>query len=189
LPESDGADLVALLAVKPAEAETSYWDQAFASDSAHANRISVRTPQLSLAYMPGDVWCVYCDDAGQPAADRLEHTQPFFPGGRAAGGYGIGYGDAYGFDASGAKGYGSNFGRGEYGFDCDMLTWISGPLPPGTYPVKVVVTDACGNESLPWETQVTLAGFARPAADLSVGSYDPDNDLLELSFTQSEDIS
>jgi len=188
LGDALATDLVAVLAVEPADAEVSFWDEAFASHAAHANRIRVRTPQLSLAYMPGDVWKVYSGDASEQTADRLEHTQPLFPGGRGAGGYGIGYGDAYGFDASGARGYGCNFGRGEYGFDCDMLTWTSDPLPPGTYPIKVIVSDAHGNDSPPSETQVTLASYARPAAELTVNSYDPESDLLELSFTQSEDI-
>ena len=189
LTESLATELVLLLAVDVSEAERNYWDQACPLDPACANRIRVQTPQLSLAYMPGDVWKVYRGDAGQSQADRLEHVQPFFPGGRRVGGYGIGYGDAYGFDASGARGYGANFGRGEYGFDCDMLTWASEPMPPGVYPIAVVVADRHGNDSPSWTSAVSLTSYARPAADLTVDSYDPSDGRLGLSFTESEDIS
>lgn len=189
LAESLPSDLVGLLAVDAADAQRNYWEQAFGDDSARANRIRVRTPQLSLAYMPGDVWRVYRGDAGEEQADRLEHVQPFFPGGRGAGGYGMGYGGSYGFDAAGARGYGSNFGRGEYGFDCDMLTWTSEPMPPGTYPIAVVVADRHGNDSPSWTQQVTLTSYARPASGLTVDSYDPSDGRLGFSFTESEDIS
>lgn len=189
LAESSASDLVLLLAVDASEAEMNYWDEAFDLDAAGANRIRVQTPRLSLAYMPGDVWKVYRGDAGQSQADRLEHVQPFFPGGRGAGGYGIGYGGAYGFDAAGARGYGANFGRGEYGFDCDMLAWTSEPMPPGTYPIVVVVADRHGNDSPSWTSEVTLTSYARPAADLTVDSYDPSDGRLGFSFTESEDIS
>ena len=182
LAESLATDLVWLLAVDPDEAEMNYWDQAFPVDSARVNRIRVQTPQLSLAYMPGDVWKVYADD-------RLAHVQAFFPGGRGVGGYGIGYGDAYGYDASGARGYGASFGRGEYGFDCDMLTWTSEPMPPGVYSVAVVVASARGNDSPSWTTQVALTGYPRPAVDLTVDSYDPADGVLGFSFTESEDIN
>jgi len=189
IAESLETDLVLLLAVAPADAEENYWDQAIDLDPLLANRIRVQTPQLSLAYMPGDVWKVCTGSAGQSVADRLRHIQPFFPGGRGSGGYGMGYGDSYGFDASGARGYGSNFGRGEYGFDCDMLTWTSESMPPVTYPIEVVVVSAHGNDSPAWRQDVSLAGYARPAADLTVDSYDPADGGLEFSFTESEDIN
>ena len=189
LSESLATELVLLLAVDASEAETNYWYEAFGLDPDRANRIRVQSPQLSLAYMPGDVWKVYRGGAGQSQADRLEHVQPFFPGGRGVGGYGIGYGGAYGFDASGAKGYGANFGRGEYGFDCDMLTWTSEALAPGVYPIAVVVGDRHGNDSPPWTSEVIVTSYARPAAGLTVDSYDPSDGRLGLSFTESEDIS
>jgi len=182
LTESLDTDLLGLLAVDPADAETDYWDQAFGADQPQANRIRVQTPQLSLAYMPANVWRVYLDE-------RLMHTQPFFPGGRGSGGYGQGYGDSYGFDASGARGYGSNFGRGEYGFDCDMLAWTSDSMPPGVYSIAVAVASASGNESPQWSDEVTLTGYARPASGLTIDSYDPADGVLEFSFTESEDIN
>jgi hypothetical protein len=189
LTESLATDMVGLLAVDADGADENYWDQAFGTDLARVSRIKVQTPQLSLAYMPGDVWKVYVGAAGQAEADRLAHAQAFFPGGRGSGGYGIGYGDAYGFDASGARGYGANFGRGEYGFDCDMLTWMSEPMPPGVYPVEVLVASACGNDSPSWTTEATITSYARPAVGLTVDSYDPSGDRLGFSFTESEDIN
>jgi len=189
LPESLDTDVVLLLAVDDADARTDYWADAFGDPDEHGNRILLQIPQLSLAYMPGDVWKVYTGGAGDGQADMLESVQPLFPGGRATGGYGIGYGDAYGFDASGARGYGYNFGRGEYGFDCDMLIWRSEPLAPGAYPVKVVAADRYGNESQAWETTITLQSYARPASGLAVSSYDKATNTLELSFTESEDVN
>ena len=182
LPESLPTDIVLLLAVDAADAEVNYWGQALSADQALANRIRVRTPQLSLAYMPGDVWKVCVDE-------RLEHVQAFFPGGRRVGGYGLGYGDAYGFDAGGARGYGANFGRGEYGFDCDMLVWTSEALRPGEYSIEVVVASARGDDSPGQTAEVTLSGYAQPASGLTVDSYDPSGDGLKFSFTESEDIN
>jgi hypothetical protein len=182
LSESLATDLVLLLAVDASEADENYWDQAFSVDSDLANRIRVQSPQLSLAYMPGDVWKVY-------VSGRLEHVQAFFPGGRGVGGYGIGYGGSYGFDASGARGYGVNFGSGEYGFDCDMLTWTSESMPPGEYSVAVIVSDRHGNDSVSRTGEVTLTSYARPSADLTVDSYDPTDGRLGFSFTESEDIN
>jgi len=182
LSQSAATDLVWLLAVDPSGAEVNYWDDAFPADAARVNRIKVQSPQLSLAYMPGDVWKVSVDGAAA-------HAQAFFPGGRRAGGYGIGYGDAYGFDASGAKGYGANFGRGEYGFDCEMLTWTSEPMAPGVYSVQVLVASIRGNDSPPSITEVKLSSYARPASGLTVDSYDPAGDSLGFSFTESEDIN
>jgi len=189
LTESHPSDLILLVAADASEADENFWSRAFPADPACANRIGVQTPQLSLAYMPGDVWKVYLGDAGGLQADSLKHIQPFFPGGRCTGGYGLGYGDAYGFDASGARGYGEHYGRGEYGFDCDMLTWTSEALPPGDYPIEVIVSSACGNDSVSWTSNVSLTSCARPASGLRVDSYNPEDGELAFSFTESEDIN
>ncbi len=85
--------------------------------------------------------------------------------------------------------FGFNFGYGEFGFDCDMLQWRTEPLPPGTYPLKLTVVDAAGNESSPAERTIDLDTWARPASGPTVESYDSGTDTLELSFTASEDIS
>jgi hypothetical protein len=182
LTESLPSDLLLLVAVEPSDAERNYWSDAMSADLARANRICVQTPQLALAHMPGDVWNVYADD-------QLMHTQAFFPGGRGVGGYGMGYGGAYGFDAACARGYGANFGRGEYGFDCEMLTWTSEPMPPGVYTIAVQAVSACGNESPVSTSDVTITGYARPASELTVDSYDPADGRLEFSYTKSEDIN
>ena len=181
-------DIVFLLAVDNADAKTNFWDDAFPIAVAHGNRVRVQTPQLSLAYLPDDVWKVYLGNAGSSSADTLKHKQQFFPGGRRCCGYGLGYSGGYGFDGSNAKGYGFNYGRGEYGFDCEMLQWLSEPLTPGTYPLRVVVESSCGNESTAYETTVELDTFARPATDLAISSYDKDTDQLVLTFTGSLDI-
>lgn len=176
------------LAVDPDEAGSDYFHQAFPAAAANGNRIRVRTPQRICGYRPGDRWRVYRGDAGDASATIPAHEQDFYPQGRHACGYGSTYGYSYGFDGADAKGYGYHYGCGEYGFDCDMLEWVSEPLPPGEYPVRVAVEDEHGNASAAYEDTVTLDTYPRPAAGLTVDSYDSQTDTLQLSWTESEDI-
>ncbi len=62
------------------------------------------------------------------------------------------------------------------------------PLPAGTYPVKVTVVDAAGNESTAAEDIATLDTYARSASSLTVDSYDVGTDALTLSWTATEDF-
>lgn len=179
---------VLLLAVDADEAERNYWPQAF-TPLGGGNRPRVQTPQTIAPYGPLDLWKVYLGERGELEASRLVHRQPFYPSLQRAGGLGAQFGDGgFGWDGVGAAGLGFHFGRGEFGFDCEMLTWTSPPLPPGDYPLRVVVQDACGNDSAAWESTVTVHSFARPPADLAATSYDPQTDTLHLSFTPSPDL-
>jgi len=180
-------DLVFFLAVDPDQAHENLWAEAFAAAGA-ANRLRVRLPRTIAPYGPTDLWRVYRGDAGDSEATKQVLTAPIYPGGRRACGFGAEWGGSFGYDAADAAGWGATFGRGEFGFDCDLLEWTSTPLPPGTYPISVAIIDAAGNESTAFETSVTLNTYARPARDLAVDSYVAATDTLVLTFTQSEDI-
>lgn len=182
-------DVLHLLAVDFDEAGVDYFAAAFGASAEHGNRIRVRTPQWICGFAPGDRWVVYRSEEGEPSADILAHRQEFYPQGRRACGYGSVYGHAYGYDGADARGYGYNYGRGEYGFDCEMLEWVSEPLAPGDYALRVLVEDEHGNESQAVETVVALDTYPRAAADLAVESYDSQSDTLTLSWTGSEDLN
>jgi len=189
IPDGDPADVIFPLAVDRDNANTDYWADAFPEVNTFGNKIKIQTPQL-MKYAPTDLWKVYRGDAGDASADTLIREQEFYPGGRRSSGYGLGafgYG-GYGWDGFNAKGYGYNYGYGEYGFDCDMLEHITEALPPGTYPVKIIVEDEHGNESTETTDTVTLDTYARPASGLAVESYDSVDDALELSWMESPDI-
>jgi len=182
-------DILFPLGVDEANAETNYWSEAFPEANAHGNKIQFKVPQL-MANGIGDVLMLYRGDAGDGSAGTKIYEGPLFPGNRRKGGYGFNYGyGGYGWDGDDAIGYGHNYGYGEYGFDCEMFTWETEPLPPGTYPVKVVIKDAAGNESTAYTTTVVVDTYARPASDLAVSSYVEATDTLTLAWTASPDIS
>lgn len=188
--DTDPADVIFPLAVDRDNSDTDYWSDAFPEAAAQGNKIKVQTLQL-MKYAPTDKWKVYRGDAGDASATKLIREQEFYPGGRRASGYGLGaYGyGGYGWDGFNAKGYGYNYGLGEYGFDCDMLEHITEALPPGVYPVKIVVEDEHGNVSSETTDTVTLDTYACLALGLTVESYDQATDALELSWAESSDIS
>ncbi len=190
IPDTDPADVVFPLAVDRDNSDTDYWSAAFPLAAAHGNKIKIQMPQL-MKYGPNDRWKVYRGDAGDASATKLIRDQDFFPGGRRSGGYGLGsYGSGgYGWDGYNAKGYGHNYGHGEYGFDCDMLEHTTEALPPGDYPVKIIVEDEHGNESTEATDIVTLDTYAQPASALTVESYGQGTDALELSWAESPDIT
>jgi len=181
-------DVIFLLAVDHANADTDYWESAFPTAAANGDRIKFRIWQQGIVYMPDDVLKLYRGDAGDGSATILIHRQQLFPGGRFCCGYGFGYGDSYGYDGDNAPGYGHNYGY-YYGFGMHFIDWQTEPLPPGVYPVKAVIEDKHGNASTAWTDNITLTTFARPARALAVGSYTKATDTLVLTFTGSEDIT
>ena len=190
LTEPVDEDLVALLAVDEQDGPTSLWEQAFGAQASYSARILLRTPQHIDSYAPGDRWKAYRGEAGDNAADVLVHDQEFYPGGRRSGGWGKNWGyGGWGWSGYDCVGWGSNWGYGEWGFDCELLTWTSEALASGTYPVKITVEDAHGNESVAHETTVTIATYPRPASEAAVESLDKNTDTLVLSFTASEDLN
>ena len=190
LPAARPTDVLLFVAVSPDDAETDVLADAFPTAAARGNRIVVKTPQAVAPHSPGDRWRVFRGNAGAAAATIPVHDQQVYPGGRRACGFGAYFGaGGFGWDGRDAKGFGHSFGLGEFGFDCEMLAWVSGPLPPGDYPVKAQVTDAAGNESVAAEATVTLNTYARPASGLAIDSYDKNADVLALSFAPSEDLT
>ena len=188
LPNMAAADTMFLLAVDTADAETDYFDEAYALAAGYGNRIRVRSPQKT-SYLPGDRWKVYRGDAGDAEADTLVWDQDYYPDGYGSGGFGAGFGEGFGYTGDGAVGFGYAFGYGEFGWDCGWLEWTSQVLPPGTYPVKITVEDAAGNESTAATDSVTLTTYPRPATDLTIASYDSGTDTLTLSWIASPDIT
>jgi len=188
IAEPAPTDVVLLAAVDEADAETNFWRELLAAAAA-GNRICVSTPRTIAPYAPGAVWKVYLGEAGGAVADALVRQQPFHPGGRRSGGWGSDWGrGGWGFGGAASAGWGAYWGWGEWGFDCDALQWTSEPLPPGDYPLRVVVEDAQGNESEAWESTAVLHTYPRPASEPAVDSYDPQTDTLVIAFTGSEDI-
>jgi len=188
LAEPTDEDLVMLLAVDDADAHVNYWNDAFAETDERGNRIVVETPQTILTGQPGDRWQVTIGQAGDAEATILACDKEFHPGGYRSGGWGRHWGKGgWGFSALDCAGWGNSWGIGEYGFDCEMLSWRSEPTGPGTYPVKVVVVDASGNESSEYASTITLDTYPRPASEASVTSYDPASDTLTLTFEPSPD--
>jgi len=187
LPALGGDQRVILLAVDPAQAEVNYWQEV--AGVASASRIRVRMPQTLAPYRNDDRWGVYLGQAGQGQASCLVHSQPVYDDGGRAGGFGAAWGSGgFGWDAPESYGLGLHFGYGEFGFDCDMLVWVSPPLPRGQYPLRTIVEDACGNVLAEWESTVNLASPPQPPSDLTVESYDAQSDTLTLSFTPSGDL-
>jgi hypothetical protein len=184
LPRMLAADTLFFLAVDLDEAETDYFDDAYTVASANANRIKIVTPRLA-GQGRGLRWRVYRGDAGDASADTLVHEENYYDGRET--GYGYDYGTAYGYGPPYA-GYGFSYGS-SYGFGADNLEWVSEPLPPGVYPVKVTVVDAAGNESTAATDTVTLTTYPRPATDLAIDSYVKGTDTLTLTWTASPDIT
>lgn len=188
LAEPADEDLVFLLAVDDANADVNYWDEAFAETDDKGNRIVVETPQTILTGDPRDRWQVYIGQAGDAEATIGACDREFHSGGRRSGGWGKHWGrGGWGFSALDCAGWGNNWGIGEYGFDCEMLSWRSEPMGPGTYPVRVIVVDAHGNESSEYADTITLDTYPRPASQPRVTSYHSPSDTLTLTFEPSPD--
>ncbi len=187
LPGLTDTDVVALVAVDPAESYVNVWATAV-GPSLPPGRLRVRLPQTIAPYGPADRWRVYLGAAGGVAAETIAHAAAIYPGGRYACGFGSHLGSGFGWDGHEAAGWGAGWGVGEWSFDCRLPAWRSDPLAPGVYPVAVTVLNAAGDESPAFETTVTVSSYARPARNLAVSGYDRPTDTLTLTFTQSEDL-
>lgn len=190
LPQAGPNDAILLLAVDPEDEAADCWPQALGLDSAYGNRIEVRFRRDLLdGRRPGDLWRVYRGEAGQGEATLQLHEATVYPGGRGGTGWGFDWGHGgWGYSGSAAPGWGSCWGY-TWGFSIDYLTHTTGPLPRGTYPIKVELADENGNVSTAFETSVVVDTHARPAEALAVSSYDKATDTLVLSVSPSPDIS
>jgi hypothetical protein len=187
-PLRGSSSIIYLLAVDEANLRTNYWAAAFPDTAEH--RLDVKMAQTVAPFLPTDKWRVYRGDAGDASATTKVHEALVYPSGQFACGFGAYFGSGgFGWDAAGAKGFGYSFGLGEFGIDCQMIHWRSDPLPRGTYPVKATIVDAAGNESTASTGSITLPGYARPVADLTVTSYTSGSDTLVLGWTESGDVS
>jgi hypothetical protein len=94
----------------------------------------------------------------------------------------------FGFDWSAAVGLGrGSFGIGQFGADADIFEWTSPALEAGEYKFGVKVSDEAGNDSNAGETEpVTVIPAARPADELSIGSFDKQTNQLVLKISGSD---
>jgi len=180
------AAVLLVIAVDADSRGTNYWEEYFTGDD-YADKFEVSMMALNLTYSPGDVMIIYRGDAGDESAATEIHRRDVFADSSGIG-YGLSYGDSYGYDDGQAPGYGTCYGY-EYGIDAEQITFQSESLPRGTYPVKVVIEDSLGNESTAYETTIEVESYARPASSLAITSYTSGTDTVVLSFTPSEDIS
>jgi hypothetical protein len=90
----------------------------------------------------------------------------------------------FGWDSAAAIGFGKgSFGYGQFGLDADTIDWTNPILPSGTYKFGVKVRDASGRQSTASETgPITVTPAARPAAGLSVSSFDKQTNQLVLNI-------
>jgi len=90
-----------------------------------------------------------------------------------------------GYDSAAAAGFGKgSFAHDRFGLDADKLEWISPALSAGIYKFAVKVVDEAGNESSSSETgQVTVTPAARPAEQISISSFDKQENHLVLAIS------
>jgi len=173
-------DPVSLLAVDGSDADIDYWSVAFPEAESAGNRISV-SMTATEGMKVGWKWRVSVDGV-------IEHEADIFPNSQGAGGWGIKWGENWGhgpFGAGWGYDWGTNWGHG----GGIVLSWFSEPLVIGTYAVTVSTIDRAGNVSTAASSNVTIATYPRPPADLTVSSYVLGTDTLTLSWTASEDIA
>jgi hypothetical protein len=144
------------------------------------------------ALPPGARFNVYCDhgagtiDYGAPLnASPI----PVWPCPQDKAGFGMaafGAGD-FGYDSPACVGFGrGRFAEGPFGMDAGAIEWISPLLPLGRYRFGVKTLDASGNESPACETSpIAVVPPPRPAAALSVASFDPQTHQLTLRIGDS----
>ncbi len=184
-----GADTIFLAAVDPTLAAVSVWDEISATLTA-TRRLRVRLMRTIAPYRDGDRWRIYRGGSADSIAAQRVAELPVRDASSGACGFGRGFGaGGFGWDGGSAVGFGRGFGRGEFGFDANEVAWVSEPLTAGTYPVRVTILDAAGNESPAAGSQVVLTSPAYPAANLQPVSYDKTTSTLTFTFTPSKDIN
>ncbi len=189
LPQPGPNDPVLLLAVDAGDEQTDYFQDAFAVPALCGNRLTVALRRDLLdGRAPTDKWRILRGGPGCSDADIRIHEAPIFPAGQGATGWGFDWANGgWGYSGSNAPGWGVSWGWA-WGFGIDYLTCVSDPLDRGVYPIRVEIEDAHGNVSPAFEATVRVDGYAAPADDLAVASYDPIAHTLVLSMTPSKDI-
>jgi hypothetical protein len=186
----DAAAHVEVVAVQPTEVHLDFSGQCSGRmDDARVTLILLRSQRLPI----GASIDIY-QGCGEGAIDYRSPVNaepiPVWPCPQDKAGFGMarfGEGD-FGFDSAAAIGFGKGrFGRGEFGLDADTIEWISPVRPEGIYRFGVVVTDESGRTSPPGETgPVTITPSARPAASLSVASFEPEANHLTLRIADRD---
>jgi hypothetical protein len=91
----------------------------------------------------------------------------------------------FGYDSAAAVGFGKGcFGYGQFGLDADKFEWVSEAMPAGVYKFAVKITSETGNQSDASEVQeITVIPAAEPAEEVSVFSFDKEENQLTLSVS------
>jgi hypothetical protein len=154
------------------------------SDSGRVKISLLRSQSLPA----GAIADIYCDngtghvDYETPVSDSPIRIWPNWQDKAGLGMSAFGLGD-FGWDSAAAVGFGKGcFGHGHFGLDADAIEWVSEPMSTGSYKFGIKVTDEHGNQSVANETDVTVTPAARPAAGLSVASFEKHTNKLVLSI-------
>ena len=179
VPTLGSTDPVFLLSVSSDSTGVDYWSSAFPEAAAAGNRIHIEVP-TDIDVGPDWRWRVTLDGV-------KKYENNIYPTGDGAGGWGVSWGEVWGYGPFGS-GWGNSWGT-NWGYGGGIvLGWTSEPLYNGTYTVAVVFLDQVGNVSSTTSNDVTIETYARPAEDLAVVSYDNGTDTLGIAWTESEDI-
>jgi hypothetical protein len=177
---------IEVFAVKAEQADTDFSGEI---ESSIGKMGRVKISMLRSQKVPvGATVQIYCDggsgeiDYNHPLNDSPVRVWPAWQDKAGFGMSRFGTSD-FGFDGSAAVGFGKGvLGKGHFGFDADVLEWMSPPMEAGVYKFGVKVSDEAGNESGASETgQVTVIPAARPADEMSISSFDKQENQLVLS--------
>ncbi|MBE0537437.1 MAG: hypothetical protein IH624_17375 [Phycisphaerae bacterium] len=175
LPSSPTRPLrVEVFAVPPGEAYVDFGDAAPEAQRGRVELVWLRRMGLPAAGAAR----VFASGGDGPVdyTSPVSEPLPIWPAWQAQGGFGMSRFGAsdFGYDGSAAVGFGCGlFGEGPFGFDADAMRWVSEELADGVHRFAVTVTDACGSESAPAESEpVTVVRRAAALGALAVEAYD-----------------
>lgn len=178
-----------IIAIDPADKGTDYSSFLDYSDT-HGNKVELRWPRRSTELEVGSYVNIYWDAGTGTIIDTTAiNSSPIynFPPNTPAWGFGLGgFGDLFGYDGEGI-GFGmGNFGVGEFGFDCDYVTWKSAAMPPDVYKFTTMQYDSVGNIDNGGATEFTVVVDCPPSAPQSIviKSFVPATNILTLTVTE-----
>jgi hypothetical protein len=163
---------IEVFAVEPEFADVDFSDEINTSQN-QTGRVKIEFPRTDNLPMDGKA-DYYLEE--NKLNNRGVRIQPDFVD---KGGFGLSsFGNSdFGYDGSAAIG----FGKGNFGFDTDMLRWQSGQLQADNYKFDIKITDNLGNTTDEQETEImTIIPPATPAERLTIKSFDKHNGKLIL---------